>query len=63
MCLCPFVFQAVCKHFESIAIDVREVVDLVVRESGFRSLTARIGQKLLARCRVKVNEGQKTLQA
>jgi hypothetical protein len=36
------VFQAVCKHFESVAIDVREVVDLVRSESGFDGFAARV---------------------
>src|SRR5687768_12374187 len=60
--LCLFVFQAVCKHFESVAIDVGEVVDLVRGESGSGGFPAWIGEKLLACDRVNVDSGQKTLE-
>jgi hypothetical protein len=59
----PLVFQAVSKKFESIAIDVYYVVDLVRREPGARRFAAWIGEKLLARCLVDVNPRQKIFQS
>src|SRR5687768_9407767 len=60
--LCLFVFQAVGKHFESVAIDVGEVVYLMRGESGSGGFPAWIGEKLPACDRVNVDSGQKTLE-
>ncbi|HEX5889243.1 MAG TPA: hypothetical protein VFY61_11085 [Pyrinomonadaceae bacterium] len=50
------------KKFESVAIDVYYVIDLVRRKSGARSFAARIGEKLLARRLVDVNPGKKNFE-
>jgi hypothetical protein len=62
MFVCPLVFQAVSQKFESVAIDVYYVVDLVRGKSGARRFAAWIGEKLLARRLVDVNPGEKNFE-
>ena len=50
------------KKFETIAIDVYYVVDLVRCEPGPRRFAAWIGEKLLTRPLVDVNAGQKNFE-
>jgi len=63
MFVCPLVLQAVSKKFQSVAINVYNVVDLARCESGASCFTTRIGEKLLARCLVDVNPRQKIFQS
>jgi hypothetical protein len=51
------------KKFESVAIDVYYVVDLVRCEAGARRFATRIGKKLLARRLVDVNPRQKNFKS
>ena len=56
-------FEAVSQKFESVAIDVYYIFNLVRRQSGARRFAAWIGEKLLARRLVDVNPSKKNFES
>jgi len=58
-----FSFKALRKQVKSDAINLHDIFNLLLREPGFHSLAARVGEEFSARAFINVKLREKSLKA